>query len=96
MKSSKKHTLNFHRQNRQWAAYLKIKQKYVKDGTEKSYEQATRIDKTDKVSTIVEQLINLGENYLDIDNMLITFLQFHQKSKNETPENISRWISRIA
>ena len=95
MKSSKKHTLNFHRRNRQWTAYLKRKQKYVKDGTEKSYEQTTRIDKTDKVSTIVEKLINLGENYLDIDNMLITFLQFYQKSKNETPENISRWISRI-
>ena len=36
----------------------------VKDGTEKSHERTTRVNKTDKVSTIVEQLVNSGANYL--------------------------------
>ena len=36
----------------------------VKDGTEKSHERTTRVNKTDKVSTVVEQLVNSGANYL--------------------------------
>ena len=35
-----------------------------KDGTEKSYERTTRDDKTNNVSTKVEQLINSWPNYL--------------------------------
>ena len=37
---------------------------YVKNGIEKSYERTTRLDKKDKVSDIVEQLIKLGPPYL--------------------------------
>ena len=37
---------------------------YIKDGIEKSYERTARVDKTDKVSKVVEQLINSGANYL--------------------------------
>ena len=37
---------------------------YIKNGEEKSYERTTRIDKSDKVSCIVQQLVDSGDNYL--------------------------------
>ena len=37
---------------------------YVKNGEEKSYDRTTRVDKTEKVSSIVETLLNSGPSYL--------------------------------
>ena len=37
---------------------------YIKNREEKSYEQPTRIDMSDKVSCIVQQLVDSGDNYL--------------------------------
>ena len=42
----------------------KQKPRCQKDGAEKSYERTTRVDKTNKVSAIVQQLIDSGANYL--------------------------------
>ena len=37
---------------------------YIKNGEDKSYEQTTRIDKSWKVSCIVQQLVDSGDSYL--------------------------------
>ena len=37
---------------------------YIKNGEEKSYERTARIDKSDKVSCIVQQLVDSGDRYL--------------------------------
>ena len=47
-----------------YCLFEKKTETYIKNGEEKSYERTTRIDKSDKVSCIVQQLVDSGDNYL--------------------------------
>ena len=47
-----------------YCLFEKKTETYIKNGEEKSFEQTTRIDKSDKVSCIVQQLVDSGDSYL--------------------------------
>ena len=58
---------------------------YIKNGEEKSYERTTRIDKSDKVSCIVQQLVDSGDNYLrhqkHVKNITIVLSKIRERHK---------------
>ena len=47
-----------------YCLFEKKTESYIKNGEEKNYEQTTRIDKNDKVSSIVQQLRDSRDSYL--------------------------------
>ena len=55
----------------------------IKNGEEKSYERTTCIDKSDKVSCIIQQLVDSGDNYLrhrkHVENIVTVFPKIRER-----------------
>ena len=60
---------------------------YIKNGEEKSYERTTRIDKSDKVSCIVQQLVDSGGSYLrhrkHVKNIATIFPKIRERERQK-------------
>ena len=63
---------------------------YIKNGEEKSYERTTRIDKSDKVSCIVQQLVDSGDRYLrhrkHVENIATVLPKIRERHKGRYTE----------
>ena len=60
----KKHTEFASPKETSYCLFEKKTETYIKNGEEKSYERTIRIDRSDKVSYIVQQLVDSGDSYL--------------------------------
>ena len=60
----KKHPEFASTKERSYCLFEKKTETYIKHGEEKSYKQTTRIDKSDKMSCIVQQLVDSSDRYL--------------------------------
>ena len=60
----KKHPGSASPKETSYCLFKKKTETYIKNGQEKSYERTTCIDKSDKVSCIVQQVVDSGNSYL--------------------------------
>ena len=81
----KKHTEFASPKETSYCLFEKKTETYIKNGEEKSYERTTRIDKSDKVSCIVQQLVDSGDNYLrhqkHVKNITIVLSKIRERHK---------------
>ena len=70
-----------------YCLFEKKTETYIKNGEEKSYERTTRIDKSDKVSCIVQQLVDSGGSYLrhrkHVKNIATIFPKIRERERQK-------------
>ena len=64
MRILKKKHPEFASPEKTYCLFEKKTETYIKDGDFKIYQRTTRIDKSDKVSSIVQQLVDSSDSYL--------------------------------
>ena len=83
----KKHTEFASPKETSYCLFEKKTETYIKNGEEKSYERTTRIDKSDKVSCIVQQLVDSGGSYLrhrkHVKNIATIFPKIRERERQK-------------
>ena len=83
----KKHTEFASPKETSYCLFEKKTDTNIKNGEEKSYERTTRIDKSDKVSCIVQQLVDSGGSYLrhrkHVKNIATIFPKIRERERQK-------------
>ena len=82
-----------------YCLFEKKTETYIKNGEEKSYERTTRIDKSDKVSCIVQQLVDSGGSYLrhrkHVKNIATIFPKIRERERDKREDTLKSTFQKI-